>query len=137
MRKSSIAVPMAPPSTGSVPAPSSSIRTRLVSPASSIIALIFFIWPENVERDCSIDPSSPMSAKTASNRKDLISYAGTGKPDWASSTKRPMVLSETVFPPVFGPVMTTPVIDLSISKSIGTAAPLIRGCLAPFIMISR
>ena len=58
----------------------------------------------NVDSDCSIDCSSPMSAKTASKtgRRESAS-AGTGSPACAISASRPTVFSATVLPPVFGP----------------------------------
>ena len=55
------------PSTGSVPAPSSSSRTRLPPSASSRIRMMLVMWAEKVERDCSMDCSSPISANTAEN----------------------------------------------------------------------
>ena len=60
-----MAVASAAPSTGSVPAPSSSKRTRHSSSASFNIDTVFTIWDENVLRLCSILCSSPMSAYTS------------------------------------------------------------------------
>ena len=57
-----IATAKAAPSTGSVPLPNSSKSTRLSLSLWSIILRIFLRWEEKVERDCSIDCSSPISA---------------------------------------------------------------------------
>ncbi len=63
---------------------------------------------EKVERLCSMLCSSPISAKMFSNTDTFEpSAAGMARPDWAIRVSRPVVLSETVLPPVFGPVMTT------------------------------
>ena len=67
MKWSSSAWASAEPSVGSVPAPSSSSRTRVPGPAASTIRVIERRWPENVERLWAIDCSSPMSAKTSRN----------------------------------------------------------------------
>ena len=58
--------PGAAPSAGSVPAQSSSNSTRLSLSQTLRISTIFFVCDENVESDCSMDCSSPMSAKTCS-----------------------------------------------------------------------
>ena len=62
---------------------------------------------EKVDRLCSMDCSSPMSAyislKTA---RRLPGSARMGRPDWAIRWVNPRVLSKMVFPPVLGPVMT-------------------------------
>ena len=68
---------------------------------------MFRMCDENVESDCSIDCSSPMSASTVSKMAmELPSSAGMCRPHSAISVKSPMVFSVTVLPPVFGPVMT-------------------------------
>lgn len=52
--------------------------------------------------------SSPMSARTSSKTESsLLSDAGIIRPHIAISEKRPIVLSVTVLPPVFGPVITS------------------------------
>ncbi len=124
----------AAPSTGSVPAPSSSIRIRLFSSAFSIIFIIFVIWAEKVESDCSMLCSSPISAKTLSKiETSLFSETGIKRPHIAMRVSSPTVLSDTVLPPVFGPVITS--VSKLIPNSISVATTLsvgISGCLAFF-----
>ena len=63
---------------------------------------------ENVDSDCSMLCSSPMSARTCSNTEiSLRSEAGIIRPHIVISVSSPTVLSDTVFPPVFGPVITS------------------------------
>jgi hypothetical protein len=57
----------ADPSTGSVPLPSSSNKTRLSGPAVSRMTLTRAMWPENVDKLCSRDWLSPRSASTFEN----------------------------------------------------------------------
>ena len=72
---------MALPSRGSVPLPSSSRRTRDLPSALFRARAIFFMRLEKVERDSSIDCSSPMSAKIELNIGSLVpSSAGSGNP---------------------------------------------------------
>ena len=62
---------------------------------------------EKVERLCSMLCSSPMSAKTCSKTESLRAFVrGDRQPACAISVSRPVVFSETVLPPVFGPVTT-------------------------------
>ena len=62
---------------------------------------------EKVERLCSMLCSSPMSARTCSNTDSFEpSSAGIAMPACAISVSRPVVFSETVLPPVFGPVIS-------------------------------
>ena len=69
---------------------------------------ILTICDEKVDSDCSIDCSSPMSAKISSNTHNSdVSDAGMCSPDCAISEKSPSVFIVTVLPPVFGPVMTS------------------------------
>ena len=63
-RKSSMAMPSAAPSVGSVPEPSSSNRHRQSGSASLRICTVLVMWDEKVERLCSMLCSSPMSANT-------------------------------------------------------------------------
>ncbi len=100
----------AEPSVGSVPAPSSSSSTSVPRPADSTIRVIERRWPENVERLCAIDCSSPMSAKTSrkTGSREPAS-AGTWSPAWCIRASSPSVRSVTVLPPVFGPVTTSAV----------------------------
>ena len=59
------------------------------------------------------------------------SLQGTWSPYCAIRQHNAAVLMDTVFPPVLGPVMTTPRIPSPISKSRGTQISFsIRGCLA-------
>ncbi len=129
---SKIAVASAAPSTGSVPAPSSSKSTRLFSSASEIIFIIFFICAEKVESDCSMLCSSPMSASTLPKTDtSLFSSAGIKRPHMAIRVKRPIVFSVTVLPPVLGPVITSVSKLVPSSMSVGTTLSLsMRGCLA-------
>ena len=65
------------------------------------------IWPEKVLRLASIDCSSPMSAKIDWNTGTRDpSAAGIRRPACAISASSPAVLSATVLPPVFGPVIS-------------------------------
>ena len=95
----------AAPSTGSVPEPSSSISTSEFGVICVSIEEMFAMCAENVESDCSIDCSSPMSAKTLSKKPIFASSRhGTKSPDFAIRQRSPVVFSETVLPPVLGPV---------------------------------
>ena len=127
----------AAPSTGSVPAPSSSMSTSERSSAESSMPTIFFIWLEKVERDCSMLCSSPISANTLSNTANSVpTFAGTNMPDCAIRVKRPIVFSVTVLPPVFGPVMMSVVKSEPRRTSIGTILKLgMSGCLPLTIFI--
>ena len=60
---------------------------------------------ENVDKDCSMLCSSPMSEKTPSNIEIEDVFAGINKPDAAIKTNKPTIFSVTVLPPVFGPVI--------------------------------
>ncbi len=101
-----IAIASAPPSSGSVPAPASSSRTSAGSSSALSIATMLAMWPENVLRLAAIDCSSPMSAKTVRNTGICEpSAAGISSPACAMSDSSPAVLSATVLPPVFGPVI--------------------------------
>ena len=57
---SKILIANAAPSLGSVPAPNSSNNTKLFY-QSRKISTIFFMCEENVDNDCSMDCSSPIS----------------------------------------------------------------------------
>ena len=76
---------------------------------------------EKVERLISIDCRSPISASTRSKTGSSARTAGGRRPAWWSSAASPSVLSATVLPPVFGPLMTSARRSPS-SRSIGTAA---------------
>ena len=53
-----------------------------------------------------MDCSSPISASTRSKIGSSARSAATGIPDCAESAASPTVFSETVLPPVFGPLIT-------------------------------
>ncbi len=102
-----MAIASAAPSVGSVPAPSSSKRHREFSSAFFRMETILVIWEEKVLRLCSMLCSSPISAKTSVNRDSSErSRAGIWSPAWPIRVKSPTVFSETVLPPVLGPVTT-------------------------------
>ena len=65
-------IPRAAPSTGSVPAPNSSNKTREFSSASFKIFTVFTMCAEKVLRLCSILCSSPMSANTSLNTANIL-----------------------------------------------------------------
>ena len=78
---------------------------------------IVVICPEKVDRLCSMDCSSPISANTCSNTASSVpKSAGTCKPACAISVSRPTVFSVTVLPPVFGPVIISDVKSLPIHR---------------------
>ncbi len=127
-----IARASAEPSCGSVPAPTSSSKTRLSDETWSSIEMMLLMCDENVDRLCSILCSSPISTKT--DGKTLTtdeSSAGMNSPVCAIIVSNPTVLSATVLPPVFGPVMSSTRYRSPISISIGTTSSRsMRGCLA-------
>ena len=98
----------ADPSVGSVPAPISSSSTSVPGPAAATKRTTLRRWLEKVESDWAMLCSSPMSAITRRKTGSRApSAAGTRRPAWCISASRPSVLSETVLPPVFGPVTTS------------------------------
>ena len=100
-----MATASAAPSSGSVAEPSSSSSTREEESASCEMRSRLLMCAEKVERFCSIDCASPMSARNASQSGKTASAAGTGIPAWAIIPSSPVVLSATVLPPVLGPLM--------------------------------
>jgi hypothetical protein len=105
-------------------------QTSERSSASARMRTVFVICEENVDSDCSMDCSSPISANTLSNVESSVpSSAGMNMPLIAMSENSPTVLSVTVLPPVFGPVMMS-VLNVSPSQmSTGTTVCLsISGC---------
>jgi len=71
--------------------------------------------------DCSIDCSSPMSAKTCRPTVSAVpNSAGTCSPAWAMRVSSPTVFSAMVFPPVFGPVIRMVETSSPSTRSIGT-----------------
>ena len=133
-----IAWASAAPSVGSVPAPSSSKSTRSWGVTSCMMLTMFTMWLEKVDRLCSMDCSSPMSAKTCSNTASSVPMsAGTCRPAWAMRVNRPTVLRVTVLPPVLGPVMTRVVKSRPIHRLVGTTfSRSMRGC-RPRTMLMR
>ena len=83
---------------------------------------MFVMCAENVDSDCSMLCSSPMSAMISSNTGMVLPSAhGICRPHCVIAASRPMVLSVTVLPPVFGPVMTSVSNSPPSETSIGTA----------------
>ena len=100
-----MAMASAAPSVGSVPAPSSSNKTRERSFTFSRKETILVMCEEKVLKDCSMLCSSPISAYTSSNTASSErSRAGMCSPACPIKVNSPVVFKETVFPPVFGPV---------------------------------
>ena len=130
---SMMAAARAAPSTGSVPAPSSSKRMRVSPSASSRMPTMLVMWEEKVDRDWAMDCSSPMSASTRENTRTVeSSFAGMCRPHWAIRVMSPRVFRVTVLPPVLGPVMTRVSNRSPSSRSLTTAFfGSSRGCLAP------
>ena len=109
------------PSSGSVPAPISSIRTKQCGVTWDSIRTRFVIWPENVLSDCSMLCSSPISANISANTAISDSgAAGTNRPDCIISVNNPSVFRATVLPPVLGPVIRRVSNSPPICMSIGT-----------------
>ena len=116
-----IDIAKAAPSIGSVPLPSSSIKTSDLLLEFSIISLILLTCPENDDRFCSKLCSSPMSASTLWKYPiSVFSPAGIGIPDKAIKVKSPATFNVTVFPPVFGPVISIIFSPFPTEKLIGT-----------------
>ena len=80
-----------------------------------------------------MDCSSPISASTRETTRTVeSSFAGIWRPHWAIRVIRPRVFRVTVFPPVFGPVITRVSNRSPNSRSLATAFFWSRrGCLAP------
>ena len=77
----------------------------------------------NVLSDCSRLCSSPMSARMWWKTGTLLpSPAGMCMPDWAIRHSRPVVLRQTVLPPVFGPVMMSRLKPKPRRMSMGTTS---------------
>ena len=132
-----IATASALPSAGSVPAPSSS-RSKSVSGVISFINDTMFLrCPENVDKDCSMDCSSPISVKMLENVEiSLSAPAGINMPESAMTSRIPTSLSVTVLPPAFGPVIS--ITSKSFPRYIVMGFTLflsIRGCLPATIFI--
>ena len=110
-----------------MPAPASSSSTSDGSARALSIATMFAMCAENVLRLAEIDCSSPMSAKTVRNTGICDPpAAGISSPACAISDSSPAVLSATVLPPVFGPVMTSTRAGGMSRTSTGTGHPRIR-----------
>ena len=126
----------AEPSTGSVPAASSSSSTSERCVDARRIEMMLPMCELNVDSDCSIDCSSPMSANTASKTGRRLSFsAGTGIPACAINASRPTVLMATVLPPVFGPVIksTENASPDDASRDVGPPSPshILTGTTSP------
>ena len=92
------------PSSGSVPAPNSSSKIRLLSSALLRIVFTFDICDEKVDKLCSILCSSPISQKIPLKTEiSESSSAGIYRPDIAISVNNPTIFIATVLPPVLGP----------------------------------
>ena len=118
-----MATASAAPSSGSVDEPNSSSSTREDESASCEMRSRLVMWAEKVERFCSIDCASPISARNASKRGKTASAAGTGIPAWAIMPSSPVVLSATVLPPVLGPLMMSCRCSSLSARVSGTTAP--------------
>ena len=94
--------------------------------------MILVICAEKVDNDCSMLCSSPISTSTRlKTDSSLLSAHGTRSPHIAIRVSKPSVLSVTVLPPVFGPVITSVSKDFPSTMSTGTTLSLsISGCLA-------
>ena len=80
---------------------------------------------ENVLRLASIDCSSPMSANTRPEHRQLRALrGGNPQPACAISASSPAVFSATVLPPVFGPVMTQHAVAGGIDRASSTGTAL-------------
>ena len=87
------------------------------------ISTMFAMCPEKVLRLAAIDCSSPMSANTDRNTGTREpAAAGMCRPACAISDSSPAVFSATVFPPVFGPVMTSARVGGVMMTSTGTGS---------------
>ena len=84
---------------------------------------------EKVERFCSIDCASPMSARKARKTGSTSLSAGTGTPACAIIASSPAVFSATVLPPVFGPLM--------ISCRAAGSSPSVSGTMPPPLRCRR
>src|SRR5713226_2350822 len=104
---SSSATASAAPSSGAVPVPISSTSTSEHGVADCSMDFKFSMCAENVERSAAMDCSSPISTSTRSKSGSTARCAATGIPDCAERAASPVVFNATVFPPVFGPLMTS------------------------------
>ena len=129
----------AEPSSGSVPAPISSRSTNECAFTVARIRVMFPMWDENVERFCSIDCSSPISAKIPLKIGSVApAFTGSCSPHADIRVSSPMVFNATVFPPVLGPVITTILVPGSRLKLIGTThSGCSNGCRASCIRIGQ
>mmetsp|Transcript_71813 Transcript_71813/g.126825 ORF Transcript_71813/g.126825 Transcript_71813/m.126825 type:complete len:255 (+) Transcript_71813:737-1501(+) len=112
-RKASImACASAAPCCGSVPVPASSTRTKdlfLEVLVTESMIRDATRCAEYVDKSSTIVCISPTSASTTLKKSTLgASPPGTGMPQRASKASRPIVFSNTVLPPAFGPLMMRP-----------------------------
>ena len=119
-RRSSSAPPMAAPSAGLVPVPTSSMSTSARGVTARKMALCLASRAENVERLCMRSCESPMSTSTSSNQGTLAISAGMNSPARAIRLASPTAFMAAVLPPVFGPVITTHRVERGTNTSTGT-----------------
>ena len=138
IRASMIASASADPSSGSVPAPISSISTSAFSLTRFKISTMFFMCEEKVERLCSILCSSPMSQKISlKTDSSLDSSQGTKIPVIIIAVSSPVSFIVTVFPPVFGPVISKKRYFSPSRTVTGTTfSAAISGCLPLMILMT-
>ena len=129
--RSSNAPPIAAPSAGDVPVPTSSMSTNESAVAAASIARCFASLALNVESDCMRSWESPMSTRTSSNHGIRAISAGMNRPDRAIKPARPTAFIAAVLPPVLGPVMTTQRVFRGTKTSTGTG-PLTRSTSGPY-----
>ena len=109
------------PSSGSVPEPNSSSKTKSLGPQCLMIEITCVIWAENVLRLASILCSSPMSAKILWNIGNIEPWsAGINNPHWFIKLNSPNVLRDTVLPPVLEPVINKIRYDVPNWMFVGT-----------------
>ena len=109
------------PSSGSVPLPSSSRRTRLREVLFLVMEEILVIWEEKVEKDSSMLCPSPISVQTESKMGRIdSSSAGMKDEIWLRRTHRARVFMVTVFPPALAPLRTSTLVPSSRSTVTGT-----------------
>mmetsp|Transcript_56963 Transcript_56963/g.135288 ORF Transcript_56963/g.135288 Transcript_56963/m.135288 type:complete len:225 (-) Transcript_56963:989-1663(-) len=120
---SSTACARAAPWAGSVPDAISSRSRSASGEARLIMVSRVRRCEENDESPSWTACWSPIDARTCWKRSTRDpSCAGTKHPCWTSSAQRPTAFSATVFPPAFGPEITSAGCDASRSMSLSTGA---------------
>ena len=98
---------MAPPISGSVPEPNSSMTTNVLSVEFFTKNFIFCKCDEYVDKSFSIFCPSPISRKIESNMPvSLLSATGIGRPHCNIYCSKHTVLIHTDLPPAFAPDIT-------------------------------